>query len=200
MKFVNQLDYPEVPYITRQEMEDEASREKGKKTTVATSACGLCSAIIVVDRLLVNTELSLEEAIRLSYASEANLRIGTDYTVFAPALAERFGLDLEMTDDPERLLFCLRTGGCAVAESAGDREGYIGVFTHNAHYVVVIAEQRDGRFAVLDPAIKEGKYDEEGRRDKVKVKGKFVICDLKTLMEDTEGADKRFYLFWRKEK
>lgn len=200
MKFVNQLDYPEIPYITRQEMEDEASREKGEKTTVATSACGLCSAIIVVDRLLVNTELSLEEAIRLSYDSRANLRIGTDYTVFAPALAERFGLDLEMTDDPERLLFCLRTGGCAVAESAGDREGYIGIFTHNAHYVVVIAEQRDGRFAVLDPAIKEGKYDEEGRRDKVKVKGKFVICDLKTLMEDTEGADKRFYLFWRKEK
>ena len=100
MKFVNQLDYPEVPYITRQEMEDEASREKGKKTTVATSACGLCSAIIVVDRLLVNTELSLEEAIRLSYASKANLRIGTDYTVFAPALAERFGLDLEMRTIP----------------------------------------------------------------------------------------------------
>lgn len=199
MKFINQLDYPEIPYITRQDMEDEEARAKGKKTTVATSACGLCSAIIVVDRLLVNVDFTLEEAIQMSYDLKANRRIGTSYRIFAPALAERFGLELEMTNDPERLRYCLRTGGCAVAESGGDREGYIGIFTHTAHYVVVIAEQRDGRIVILDPALKEGKYDEEGRKGKVEVKGDLLISDMKYLLGDIEGVKNGFYLFWRKE-
>ena len=199
MRFINQLDYPEEPYITRQDMEDEKAREYGKTTTVATSACGLCAAMIVVDRLLANVDFSLQDAIQMSYDIRANRKIGTNYSVFAPALAERFGLDLEMTNDPERLLYCLQTGGCAVAESGGDRDGYIGVFTHTAHYVVVIAVQKDGRLVILDPAYKEGKYDEEGRKGKVEVKGSLLISDMKYLLEDTEGVENGFNLFWRKE-
>ena len=34
--------------------------------------------------------------------------------VFGPAFAEKMGFDLEMTSDPERLHYCMRTGGAAV--------------------------------------------------------------------------------------
>lgn len=199
MKYVNQLKYPDLPYVTRQDLTDEKERERGKTTTVATSGCGLCSAVIVIDRLLVNVPFGLEDALRMSVDLGANRRIGTSYRIFAPALAERFGLDLEMTGDPERLRYCLRTGGCAVAESDGDREGYTGVFTHAAHFFAVIAEQRDGRLVILDPALREGKFDEEGRTGKVEVKGDFVLCGMDVLAEDTREAEVPFYLFWRKE-
>ena len=198
MKFINQLDYPDMPYVTRQDLEDPEAREYGKGTTAATSACGLCSAIMVVDRLLVNTDFTLSDAIQMSYDLRANRRAGTDYKIFVPAFAEKFGLEWEMTNDPERLRHCLRTGGCAVAESGGDRDGYIGVFTHTDHYIVVIGEQRDGRIVILDPAFKEEKYQEEGRKGKVEVNGVFLISEMQYLMEDVSNRDPGLYLFWRK--
>ena len=198
MKYINQLDYPHMPYVTRQDMEDPKDREYGKTTTVATSACGLCTAIVVVDRLVANAEFTLQEAIQMSYDLKANRRIGTNYQIFAPALAERFGLELEMTNDPERLRYCLRTGGCAVAESCGDRDGYIGLFTHTAHYINVIAERKDGRIVVLDPALKAGKYEEEGRKGKVEVDGVFLLSEMQYLAEDVANLKDAFFLFWRK--
>ena len=66
-------------------------QEKGKTTTVRSSGCGLCSAIMVADRLLPNCEFGLKEAIDLAYATNANLEVGTTYQVYAPALAEKLG-------------------------------------------------------------------------------------------------------------
>lgn len=198
MKYLNQYDYAHIPYITRYEMEGE-DYEKGRKTTASSSGCGLCSAIMVLDRLVPGVEFSVEEAVALSYACEANHRKGTDYARFAPAFAEKFGLDYEMSNDPERLRFCLRTGGAAVLHSKGDREGYIGVFTHGGHYMAAISEERDGRIVILDPSFKEGKYEEEGRRGLVEVKnGVIAVCDMEVLVKDTEPAPFSFYLFWRK--
>jgi len=198
MKYVNQLDYPHIPYITRTNAADAAEREKGQHTTIATSGCGLCSAIMVAERLLVEPNFTLEDAIRMSYDTGANAIHGTDYELFAPAFAERFGLIVEPTNDPERLRRCLRTGGCAVMDSAGDSEGHIGVFSHGGHYVVIVNEQEDGRLAVLDPALKEGKYEEEGRKGKVELQGLFILTDMQNLLDDTAPHDPRFYLFWRK--
>ena len=198
MKYINQLDYPHLSYITRTGSKDPEKRAYGLTTTVATSACGLCAAITVVDRLLVNVDFTIEDAIQMSYDLNANRTPGTHYGIFAPALAERFGLELETTDDPERLLYCLRTGGCAVAESGGDREGHIGLFTHGGHYITVIAEHKDGRLVIIDSALKEGKYDEEGRKGKVEVKGALLLARLEDLVEDTANIKVPFYLFWRK--
>lgn len=198
MKYINQRRYPDIPYVTRQGLNDEEAREYGKHTTAATSACGLCTAIMVVDRLLVDAEFTLAEAIELAYETRANLIAGTDYKIFAPAFAERFGLEVEMTSDPERLRFCLRTGGCGVALSTGDRPDRVGVFTHKAHFVLVINEERDGRLAVLDPSYQEGKYDEEGRKGKVEYKNGIALCEMNVLTEELSTQDPGFYLFWRK--
>lgn len=89
MKFINQRDYPHWLYVTRTDLEGEV-RESGKTTTVFTSACGLCSAIMVADRLIPNCDFDLKQAIDLSYEVKANYRYGTSYPRFAPAFAEKW--------------------------------------------------------------------------------------------------------------
>ena len=66
MRYVNQKQYPDIPYITKTGLEG-AEREQGLTTTVATSGCGLCSAIMVLDRLLPAYDFELEDAVALSY-------------------------------------------------------------------------------------------------------------------------------------
>lgn len=199
MKYVNQKDYPDFPYLTRQFCDKEADRERGKTTTISSSGCGLCSAVMVADRLIPNCEFGLEDAVRISYASDANRKIGTAYTLFAPAFARECNLDYEMSNDPERLRYCLRTGGAAVLHVKGDRDGYVGVFSTGGHYVAAISEERDGRIAVLDPSYKEGKYEKEGRHGKVEMKdGVVALCDMQVIVNDTAPAEYSFYLFWRK--
>lgn len=199
MRYISQLDYSDMPYITCVASEKPELIEKGKKTTVRSSGCGLCSAVMVADRLLPNVSFDIGDAVALSYECKANHKNGTDYQRFAPAFAEKFGLELEMSNDPERLRLCLRTGGAAVLHSKGDREGYIGVFTHGGHYIAAISEEKDGRIAILDPSYKEGKYEEEGRRGLVELKhGVVAVCDMEVLVKDTEPAPFSFYLFRRK--
>lgn len=199
MKYINQLEYAHIPYITRWEMETEAEREKGKHTTVRSSGCGLCSAIMVADRLLAEYDFDLEAAVRLSYEVEANHRKGTDYARFAPAFADKFALSWEATSDPQALRECLRTGGAAVIHIGGDREGHIGVFSHGGHYVAAIAEDPDGRIVILDPSYKVDKYEEEGRKGLVEMKnGVIALCQMEVLEADTANRDPGFYLFHRK--
>lgn len=194
MKFVCQLDYPDTLYPTRLDMEGE-EKEKGLKTTIKTSGCGLCSAVMIAERLIPENDFDLNAAMELSYAVKANRRIGTDFRPFVPSFAEKCGLDFEITTDPERLLHCLHTGGAAIVYARGDKEGRIGVFSHVEHYIVAISQERDGRIAVLDPHYEEGRYEEEGRKGLVEVKnGVIALCDIQTLADDSLN----FYLFWRK--
>ena len=62
MRYVNQKEYPHIPYITCTK-EDHPQHERGKTTTICTSGCGLCSSIMVADRLLVDYKFELEDAI-----------------------------------------------------------------------------------------------------------------------------------------
>ena len=198
MKYINQRDFPDWPYVTRTEM-DEAQREKGKTTTVRSSGCGLCSAIMVADRLRVDSQFGLGEAIDISYEVNANINVGTNYKRFAPVFAERLGLEWVPTNDPEELRQCLRTGGAAVVHVGGDREGHVGVFSHKGHYIAAISQERDGRIAILDPSYKPGKYEEEGRKGLVEMKdGVIALCDMQVLIDDSANRDPHFHLFWRK--
>lgn len=198
MKYVCQLDYPHWLYITRTEQEGEL-KEKGKTTTIRSSGCGLCSAVMVADRLLPGCDFDLKAAIDLSYEVKANRARGTTYPLFAPAFAKRLGLKLEASADIEDLRRCLRTGGAAVVYVGGHYEDHVGVFSRGGHYIAAISEEPDGRFAILDPSYYEGKYEEEGRKGKVEVRnGVIALCSGETLASDIKReADKHYYLFWR---
>ena len=134
MKYVNQLEYTHWLYKTH--VEDEG----GRPSTVRSSGCGLCSAVMVADRLLPNCQFDIADAIDLSYAVEANHLIGTDYDRFAPAFAEKLGLKFAMTSDPLALRECLRTGGAAVAYVTGKNPERVGLFTRRTHYIAIIGE------------------------------------------------------------
>ena len=197
MKYVNQLDYEHIPYPTRTKLTGEKF-EKGKSTTVRTSGCGLCSAVMVADRLLPNTKFGLEEALSISYESEANYAVGTSYKRFVPLFAQKLGLEYENARDSEALIHCLQTGGATVILVNGDKNGAVGIFSHVEHYIVAIGIEKDGRIAILDPAYKEGKFEEEGRRGKVEMKNDVIaLTHLQTLEEDTFGRALPFWLFWR---
>ena len=198
MKYVNQLQHPHLLYVTRTDPDCD-KHEWGKTTTVRSSGCGLCSAIMVADRLLPYYDFDLYDAIDLSYEVGANRGPGTNYRKFAPAFAEKLGLTVEFSHDTDQLRKCLRTGGAAVALVYGRAEGQ-GLFTRGAHYMAVIGEEPDGRFAILDPSFKEGKFDEPDRKGKVEIKnGVIVLCDQENLEKQKPTSDAPpYYLFWRK--
>ncbi len=197
MKYVNQLDHPAIAFRTRTDTPDD---EYGQNTTFASSACGLASSIIVADRLLVDSKFDIEESLALAFESHANHGTGTDYAIYAPAFAEKMGFKLVITDDPDELRRCLRTGGAAVIHCSNTPEGYFAVFTKKGHYIVAISEAEDGRIVVLDPAYTEGKYDIPERAGKVEVQnGIFAVCDMQVLIDDSWARKPNcFYCFWRK--
>ena len=197
MKYVNQLEYPHWLYVTRTQMETPEMREKGKTTTIRSSGCGLCSAVMVADRLIPNCDFDLKAALDISYETEANYKRGTSYTRFAPAFAKKLGLKYQPTDDVEELKECLRTGGAAVAYVVEENDR-IGLFTHGKHYIAVIGIEADGRVAILDPSYFEGKYEEEGRAGKVEMKyGVIALCDPSVLDINCGTENASYHLFWR---
>ena len=195
MIYVNQLLHKDIPYITRTEGPDI---EKGKTTTFSSSGCGLASAMMVADHLLIDPQFTMEDALQLSYDTGANHTIGTDYKLYAPAFAKKLNLKYEVSDDPERLRYCLRTGGAAVIHCK-IHEGYEpAVFTKGGHYICAIAEAEDGRIVILDPSYTEGKFDIPERAGKVEVKDGFCLCDVQVLVEDSFAKKPNcFHLFWR---
>ena len=198
MKYINQRDYPHWLYVTRTSLEGE-EKEIGKTTTVFTSACGLCCAIMVADRLIPNCDFDSTQAISLSYDVQANQKRGTSYARFAPAFAEKLNLRLEKSEDIASVRLCLQTGGAAVAHVRGDHDGIPGLFSHTGHYVAIIGQEPDGRLAILDPYLYEGKFEEEGRQGKVELKcGTIALCQEADLAGDVTRKFTPYYLFWRK--
>ena len=55
----------------------------------------------------------------------------------------------------------------------------------------------EAELCILDPSLKDGKFEEDGRKGKVQVEGDFVYCDLKVLEKDTDNRSPRYYLFTR---
>ena len=193
MLYLNQLDYPHIPY--NHNMAHGGVPEE--RRCVATSGCGMCSLCMIVGNMTMGS-LPLEECVKLTEDLGANMELGSKLTITGPAVAERFGLTYSSTNDVNVLIDHLRRGGKAVANVGGDREGgYIGLFSHVGHYIVV--DSIDGNeVCILDPSYKEGKFDEEGRQGKVKVCYPYIYCDVELLAKDAANRDPGFHLFMRK--
>lgn len=182
MYYLNQKNYPHVSYPTLTDIPELMNAN----STVSSAGCGLCAASMVVTNL-TGTEFPLIDCLELSLAVNANHSPGTDMDVLAPYVAERFHLDLVMTEDPELLRQHLIRGGMAVATATGDRpeDGHIGLFSHGGHYIAVVGIDEDQEhIVVLDPSQVPGKYEEEGRVGQVVENGYYIHTTMKILAED----------------
>lgn len=194
MLYLNQLEYPDIEYLHNM---DAGGPPEGRNS-IKTSGCGLCSMCMVVEHL-TNKTFPLIDCRNLSYEVGANRKVGTSMRILGPSVAEKFALEMTTTNSIDELKAHLAAGGEAIANVAEDKEsGYIGLFTHSSHYIVILCVEGD-EFCILDPSYKEGKFEEEGRRGKVNVQNApFLYCDAKYLLEDVAHRDPGFYLFKRK--
>lgn len=192
MKYLNQLEYPHIPYPTDTGTPDS----KFHGFSIKEAGCGLCCLAMMVDQLTMKT-ISLKKLISLSVKNKANLHPGTDMKIMGPLVADLYGLDYSTTNSIQTAIRHLKNGGSVIANVGGDREGYTGVFSHGGHYILLLSADKDS-VCVLDPSLKEGKFDEPGREGKVRVDGSFAYCAPEVLAKDADNRKPGFYLFARK--
>lgn len=186
MRYLCQLDYPNVPYPGPTHPND----------CIDTSGCGVCCACMIVENLL-GIPFPVEECAAFARQSGARDRFGTDMVLLADALSRRFPLDWTGTDDAESALSFLHARtGMVIANPQGDREGHVGLFTRSGHYIV-IAEACRRTVLVLDPSLQPDKFERDGRRGQVFVSGTNVYCDMEAITEDGIRSP-MFYLFLRR--
>ena len=192
MLYLNQKDYRNVPYYHN--VANGGVPEE--RRWIATSGCGICSACMIVEHLTTKP-LPLEECIKLSERSGANREIGTRMRLLGPLVAEIYDLDFEMTNDIDKLIAHLQAGGEAAVNVGGDHDDHVGLFSHKGHYIVAVST--DGKeVCILDPSYTVGKYEEEGRKGKVRVNYPFAYCSVADLAADVQNREIPFYLFKRK--
>lgn len=190
-RYYNQTNYPHVPYPTLTDLPELGC----DKTTVRDAGCGLCASCMVIENM-TGMEFPLIDCLELSLNVHANHSPGTDMTLLGPYIAERFHLKFTATDNPKLMREHLAKGYMAVACVAGDRpeENYVGVFSHGGHYVAVVGMDEDKEhILVLDPSQVPGKYDIEGRREKVIVNGNILHTTMTVLEQDCRYREPDFY-------
>lgn len=193
MHYLNQYDYRHVPYLNR--MKDETVQNK--VYDVARSGCGICCCCMTVD-LLTTKQLSVEEGVKLSEDCGANYAAGTDMSMLAPVVAEKFDLDYRNTDDLDEMLRHLQAGGAVIVHVKRLEGDEVGLFTKSGHYMSVIATDGE-EVCILDPSYTPEKYHLEGREGKVDDKNApFLYCHKDTLHAHTAWNRPKYHLFSRK--
>ena len=180
--FYCQLDYEHIPYPS-------PSSPYGN---LANNGCGVCCGSMVIEALK-GISFPPEVCAVFSKQSGAREGFGTDMSILAPALANQFDLKVtKTTDEAEVLNFLSQHTGLVIANTAGDREGWTGVFSDSRHYIVV-ADACDTLVEVWDPMYTVGRYETQGRKGKVRVDGKIAYADFSVVVNDCNGRP--YYLF-----
>ncbi len=192
MLYINQEDYAHIHY--NQQRAKGGAGEAG--CNVANSGCGLCCVCMLVDHL-TNESLSVQECVDLAEESEANMFVGTTMSVFGPVVAKKYGLSYEQTNDIEKLVAHLQSGGEAMVNVANRPNGERGLFTKGGHYMLLLST--DGEtVCFFDPHYEESKYREWGTDKIVKKDGNYLYCPLSVMDRECENREKHYYLFGRK--
>ena len=194
MKYINQLEYPHIPYPTRIKQPEYAPN--GLATTVKSSACGLCSVCMAID-ILTETTLDIEECVRISCDCVANHSRGTDMNILGPVIAEKFGISYSKTDDLAEAIHHIQVGGVIVVHVGVPEGKEIGLFTKGGHYMLLIAT--DGKeFCFLDPSYSEEKFKISERVGKVNENNApYLYCDVNTMDSECKPGRVKYHLFKR---
>ena len=194
MLYINQNDYPDMHY----EHNLDNGGVEPEKQNIKTAGCGICSLTMVVNHLS-HREFSLEDCIRAVYKTGANRVHGSRMRVFAPYVADEYGLDYKMTTSIDEAIECLREGGEVIALVRGDRDGRKGLFTSIGHYITLIAY--DGQeFTILDPGYTKERYAMPEHKGKTRVIYPFVYAAKDVIKEEEDNTVAAYYLFKRKNK
>lgn len=191
MHFLCQYNYGHISYPTDISHENSIMHTG----TIKEAGCGICSVCMLVDRLTL-TRISVSECRNLSVSVGANLQPGTNMDIFAPAVGRKFHLNYRPSNDVNELMRCLHNGGSAIVHISGDYDNYTGVFSHGGHYVVAISAT-ESEVCILDPSWKEGKYEKEGRKGKVRQDGVFAYVTPDILEQEVARQKTHYYLFNR---
>lgn len=182
--FYCQLDYRHIDYPS-------PSSPNGN---IADNGCGVCCGSMVIEALC-GISFPPEVCARFAKKSGAREGFGTDMSIFAPAISKRFQLNVIKTTDTDEVLSFLREKkGLVIANTAGNREDWIGVFSDSRHYVVAV-EAQENTVEVWDPLYQPGRYDIEGRKGKVKMEGFRAFADFSVLVNDCNGRP--YYMFYK---
>lgn len=195
MRYVNQLEYPHLPYPTKLRMENVP--EEKKKTTVRSSGCGLCCACMTVD-LLTDKELGIEECVKIAEDCGANHSVGTNMTILAPVIAEKFGLVYTKTNDLAEAVAHLQSGGAVIAHVGIPEGASIGLFTKSGHYIFLASTDGE-EFCILDPSWSPEKYKIPERAGRVNEDNyPYLYCDVRTVHSETKPGRTKYHLFARR--
>lgn len=187
--FYCQLDYEHVPYL---------SPVGVANGNLANNGCGVCSASMLVENML-DVPYPPEAAAKEAKACGAREGFGTDLYIYAPVVAEHFGMKLTVTEDGQEALRFLQEGrGMVIANTYGDRPEHIGVFSDSGHYIV-LAEARGTQVKVWDPMYKLGsdRFDSPGRKGKVRLDGTDAYADFSEIEQDC--FERPYFLFEKAE-
>ena len=83
MKYLNQLEYPSIPYPT----DISHPGSPLNSGSVKEAGCGLCCLAMAVDRL-TDQSVSLKKLVSLSVKHKANLLPGTDMEILGPVVGQ----------------------------------------------------------------------------------------------------------------
>ena len=184
MKFYCQLDYEHISYPS----------PTSPHGNLANNGCGVCSAAMVVESM-TGQAFPPEKAAQFAKACGAREGFGTNMAIYAPAFSRAFGLQYAATGDPTLAqAFLEEKRGMVIANTLGDREGWIGVFSDSRHFVV-LSECKGGQVAVWDPMLSPGRYDKPGRAGKVRLEDFTAYADFSVIANDC--FSRSFYLFWK---
>ena len=182
MNFYCQLDYKHISYPSPSSINGN----------IADNGCGVCCASMVVEALC-NIEYPIEVSARFSKKSGAREGFGTNMAILAPAIADEFNLKVIPTYDTKEVLkFLQDKKGLVIANTIGDHDDWIGVFSDGRHYIVLCSADNN-TVGVWDPMYREGRYDIEGRKGKVKMDGFTAYADFSIVENDCQG--KCYYMF-----
>lgn len=195
MRYVNQLEYPHLPYPTKIKKADVP--EEKKKTTVKSSGCGLCCACMTVD-MLTDKTLDIAECVRISEECGANHGVGTDMSILGRVIAEKYGLIHTKTNDLDEAIAHLRNGGAIIAHVGIPECASIGLFTKSGHYIFLASTDGE-EFCILDPSWSPEKYKIPERAGWVNEDNyPYLYCDVRTVHRETKPGRTKYHLFARR--
>lgn len=193
MKYINQLEYQDISYLTNLSNLDSDFATAG---TVSNAGCGICCLCMMVNNLTEAT-LPIQDCIDYAYERRANMLPGTDMALLAPYVAEQHDLTYRSTNDIDEVLASVQEGSYVIANTRGDHGEHKGLFSRGGHFVLVVGVQ-DGLLTVLDPSYRDGKYDHCQQEGTLLIDQHRVYCDHRLLDIDCIGKDPSYYIFSRK--